>query len=157
MNHAKSRADKARRIHALADIRATRKARLLDEARRELDTLTRQRRELGEHARRYQSECLEHTAAHLPSLLGQRREFVARLAEHMSLLERRTHDSAERVRRATAEHARSAAQASAVDALLREATALEAVETTRAEQRRTDELGRGHDRRGVLGSRGERP
>ena len=136
---------KARRLDELADLTdaaAERERRRLEGAREEQRLLESQRRELGEHARRYQQEVIDSGRETVVPLLRQRRDFVdmltrrvSDLGEEIRLGERRVDEAAEACRTAAARDA-------AVGALRRRAAAEEAVAGAREEQRSTDEAAR---------------
>ena len=138
---------KSRRLSALAalaDAGTDRRRRHLDAARADLHRLEHQRRELGEHARRYEREGLERarTGDTYPMSLIRRRAFVAQLVARVESLGTEIGRGEARVREATARHANALARGQALQTLRDRSREEEAIAAARAEQRLVDDAWR---------------
>ena len=138
---------KSRRLSALAalaDAGADHRRRHLDVARADLHRLERQRRELGEHARRYEREGLERarTSDIGPTSLIRQRAFVAQLVARVESLGTEIGRGETRVREAAARHANAVARGRALQSLRDRSRDEEAITAARAEQRLVDDTWR---------------
>lgn len=138
---------RSRRFAALVTLAATTAdlgRRRLDGARADLERLERQRRELGEHARRYERDALERAGDRGidPRSFAHRREFVACLVARVDALAVEIGRCETRVRDAAGRHAAALAKEQALEALRRRRADEEALAAAREEQRRSDEAWR---------------
>ena len=136
---------RSRRFAALATLAGTAAdldRRRLDGARADLDRLERQRRELGEHARRYARDALERPRGIDPRTFAHRREFAAALIARADALCADIDRCEARVRDAAERHVTALAKERALEALRRRRSEEEALAATREERRRDDETWR---------------